>query len=398
MVNKNIKKGIIVGVCMAVIASANVTTCGYAYDKNIIKNQTTTVPITSASVDMLNETLKETEPISANIQVFETGCKINFSTIGSYSVYQKGIQAIDIKGWSKSNVCLVNEMVDKDIYLGGEILNTSVDINNLKPATKYHLYAYKNQEPIQSALIQEFDIVTKPEAVYLEEVTKTSNSIEITWNAANNAVCYDIYRDDELIDTVTETEYTDNNLDANTTYSYQVKARYDIEEINNYSVFSNGIQIETEAPPVTVHFDVENSSGLGLPSVSGECKTWANYTAVKAKSSPQYKLLNSESCYTDTETGIRMVDDCYCVALGSYYGSTIGQKYLIKLSSGNEFKAILCDQKSDRHTDANHQYAVKNKDIVEFYIDRQYKPAAVGGSYGVLSQFSGAIVSIEKIA
>ena len=44
-----------------------------------------------------------------------------------------------------------------------------------------------------------------------------------------------------------------------------------------------------------------------------------------------------------------MVDDCYCAALGSYYGSNIGQKYLIRLSSGKQFKIILCDQKSDKH-------------------------------------------------
>ena len=115
------------------------------------------------------------------------------------------------------------------------------------------------------------------------------------------------------------------------------------------------------------------------------------------KSTPQYKLLNSDECYTDPETGIRKVGDYYCIALGSYYGSKIGQKYIITLSSGKKFKAILCDQKSDRHTDENHQYAVKNQDIIEFYIDRAYKPAAVDGSYDVLPQFKGAVVSIEKI-
>ena len=135
---------------------------------------------------------------------------------------------------------------------------------------------------------------------------------------------------------------------------------------------------------------------MGLPSVSGSTKTYAHYTAVTAKSSPQYKLLNSKECYTDAATGIRMIDDCYCVALGSYYGSTIGTKYLITFSTGKSIKVILCDQKSDRHTDSNHQYAVKNQDIIEFYVQKNMIPSNVRGNYGNLEQFSGDIVAIEQ--
>lgn len=135
---------------------------------------------------------------------------------------------------------------------------------------------------------------------------------------------------------------------------------------------------------------------MGLPKVSGKTKTYAYYTAVTAKSTPQYKLLNSDECYTDEKTGIRMIDDCYCIALGSYYGSTIGTKYKITLSSGNSFNAILCDQKANRHTDENHQYAVKNKDIVEFYVEKRKIPKNIRGDYGRLEQFKGKIVKIEK--
>lgn len=135
---------------------------------------------------------------------------------------------------------------------------------------------------------------------------------------------------------------------------------------------------------------------LGLPSVSGKTKTYAYYTAVTARSSPQYKLLNSDECYTDEETGIRMIDGCYCVALGSYYGSVIGTKYKITLSSGNSFMAVLCDQKSNRHTDSNHQYAVRNRDIVEFYVEKSKIPENIRGDYGALEQFSGSVVKIER--
>lgn len=135
---------------------------------------------------------------------------------------------------------------------------------------------------------------------------------------------------------------------------------------------------------------------MGLPSVSGSTKTYAHYTAVTARGTAQYKLLNSSECYTDSKTGIRMIGDFYCVALGSYYGSKIGTKYRITLSSGKSIKVILCDQKSNRHTDSNHQYAVKNQDIIEFYVQPGKIPSGVRGDYGNLEQFGGSVVSIEK--
>ena len=137
---------------------------------------------------------------------------------------------------------------------------------------------------------------------------------------------------------------------------------------------------------------------MGLPAVSGRTKTYAYYTAVTAKGSPQYKLLNSSECYTDPETGIRMVDGCYCVALGSYYGTRIGTKYRITFSTGTSINVILCDQKADRHTDSNHQYAVNNSDIVEFYVQGSAMPSSVrrGGSFGSYPKFAGSVTSIEK--
>jgi len=178
-----------------------------------------------------------------------------------------------------------------------------------------------------------------------------------------------------------KTTYTDKNLKDATTYTYKAKVKTATTE----SAFGKEKKAKT-------------LKKMGLPSVSGKTKTYAYYTAVTSRSSPQYKLLRSEECYTDEETGIRMVDDCYCVALGSYYGTKIGTKYKITFSNGNTIKVILCDQKANRHTDSKHQYAVNNKDIVEFYVERSMMPRSIRnrGNYGLLSQFSGSVVSIEK--
>lgn len=405
---KKIKRILIVGICTATILSGT-NSVVYANSFDTSEAPASSSASTIAPVKMLQkELVEDTEPLQLISTSTSTGCTIKFNKIGSYSIYQNGI----VQKINKSDLKEVNkkhssgELVDEYVFMNGTTLGDQVEINDLKPATTYNFLAYKNQEPIPTSLIKEFSFNTKPEEITVEKDTKSTSVVKIKWNYANNAVKYEIYRDGELLDTVEDNSYTDKGLKSSTTYKYQVKARYENDEIDSESKISDELEIKTDALAIsssssnTGTFTFRNgvaSGSMGLPSVSGECKTWANYQAVTMKSSPQYKLLNADNCYTDPATGIRMVDDCYCVALGSYYGSTIGQKYLIKLSSGNEFKAILCDQKSDRHTDANHQYAVNNKDIIEFYIDRRYKPAAVGGSYGSLPQFAGAVISIEKI-
>mgnify|MGYP000805065276 FL=1 len=141
-----------------------------------------------------------------------------------------------------------------------------------------------------------------------------------------------------------------------------------------------------------------------LPKVSGACKTYAYYDAVTDKTSPAYAVLNSGTyrgvtykTTTDETTGIRMVGEYYCAALGTFYGTTKGTKYKVTLDTGKTFKIILCDTKSNRHTDKKHQYAKKNKDVVEFYVDRTKIPAGVNGNYNRLEPFHGKIQSIELL-
>lgn len=133
---------------------------------------------------------------------------------------------------------------------------------------------------------------------------------------------------------------------------------------------------------------------MGLPAATnGSTKTYMDYRTVTATGSPQYALLNNtKKAYT--KDGFRMYDGYYCVALGSYYGTTIGTKYYIELSNGRTLRCILGDQKSDRHTDENHQYAVNNKDILEFIVDDIALP---GGDVSAVPGFEGSIVSIKKI-
>lgn len=397
---KNIKKALIIGLCTTTVFTGSIPVYSKPLDKGFINSG-----VSDNSV--VFEDLKTKPEIECTFELKENTNVINFDKIGSYSVYMKGvpnlIQKIDFENKNKTHE--KGEQVEEYIFVTGNILTNQIIIENLEPATTYNYYCYNGQEPIIENLIREISFKTAPERLLINEKAKTDKSITLSWNSAKNAVQYEIYREGDLIQTLEadKTDFVDKGLDSSTEYTYEIKARYEDTDIDFLSE-SCEITVKTKeaqkstSTGIPFSYTGVNSGSMGLPNVSGECKTWANYQAVTMKSSPQYKLLNASNCYTDPETGIRMVDDCYCVALGSYYGSKIGQKYLIKLSSGNEFKAILCDQKANRHTDANNQYALNNKDIIEFYIDRRYKPSCVGGSYNSLPQFKGAVVSIEKIS
>lgn len=109
---------------------------------------------------------------------------------------------------------------------------------------------------------------------------------------------------------------------------------------------------------------------LQLPTAGADLdvQTFMAYTAVTATGSAQYKLLNSGNAKDD---GIyRKVGGRYAIALGSFYGSTIGTTYILifkqKDGSAKTVKAILGDQKADAHTDAKHQYHKEDKSVVEF--------------------------------
>lgn len=110
-----------------------------------------------------------------------------------------------------------------------------------------------------------------------------------------------------------------------------------------------------------------------------ENKTWMPYVIKKkingkyqivsifAKSSKQYKL--QQIAYTG-KYGIRMVDDRYCVALGSHFGCEIGQYFDLILANGTVIPCIMSDQKDNRHTDSANIITVDTNCLSEFIVDR----------------------------
>jgi hypothetical protein len=282
-------------------------------------------------------------------------------------------------------LCKYNFLTDSwEEYL--QTNKSKATVNNLIADTEYRFCVLNSATNEVLGAVQ---ITTAAKRPQLEVKEKTSNSIVLSLGKHTEDETVIIYRKSEkakfekIAEVTGEDTYTDSDLDGNQTYYYKAKTVFNKENETYESAFSDILETKTLL-------------SMGLPAVSGATKTYAIYTAVTARRSPQYKLLHSDKCTTDEETGIRMYEGCYCVALGSYYGTKIGTKYRITFSSGNSINVILCDQKANRHTDSNHQYAVNNKDIVEFYVVKSMIPKGIRGDYGRLPQFSGSVVSIEK--
>ena len=158
---------------------------------------------------------------------------------------------------------------------------------------------------------------------------------------------------------------------------------------------------ETNKPKLIVKY-----TSLNIPNINSSFKSWMSHKAVTNKQSPQYKFINKygwvdaegfmrASCEPDL--GVRQ--DYYMIALGSYYGTTIGTKYKITLDTGRVFYGVLSECKSDIHTNSTNQYVTHNKNIIEFLVDETKLNSLVKnmGSANVYMPLNGSVSKIEKM-
>ena len=110
-------------------------------------------------------------------------------------------------------------------------------------------------------------------------------------------------------------------------------------------------------------------TSYNVPDNSG-FKSYMSYKAITSKNSKQYKL--QQKAYTGNY-GIRMVDDRYCVVLGSYFKKEIGTRFDLVLENGTIIKCILSDIKSSIHTKEDNITSF-NGCVSEFVVDSNYLP------------------------
>lgn len=108
-----------------------------------------------------------------------------------------------------------------------------------------------------------------------------------------------------------------------------------------------------------------NYQTYSVPEYSG-FKSYMPFTALTNVNSLQY-LLQTQYAYTGNY-GIRQVNERYCVALGSYFNTEIGQYFDLILENGTVIPCIMSDAKADKDTDSNNIFSVNNC-CSEFIID-----------------------------
>lgn len=74
----------------------------------------------------------------------------------------------------------------------------------------------------------------------------STTQIDITWDGANGAVSYEVYRNGNMIGTTSMLSYSDSGLSEGTSYNYKLKA---VGNTDLKSGFSNVLAISTKSPP-----------------------------------------------------------------------------------------------------------------------------------------------------
>ena len=200
-------------------------------------------------------------------------------------------------------------------------------------------------------------------AIIKPEETKTEYENNINEMVSNN---------NDVI-TVEETEETENKKSETKTESETTKETIEVLEETK----------ENEPEYITKYVPSNNSF-----------KSFMSYKAITSKSSQQYRL--QKSAYTG-EHGIRMINDRYCIALGSYYTTAIGTKIDVVMANGNILKCILGDQKDNKHTDSKNIKA-HDGSVIEFIIDKRYLSRSarkMGDISYADNKFAGEIVEIR---
>ena len=145
-------------------------------------------------------------------------------------------------------------------------------------------------------------------------------------------------------------------------------------------------------------------------------KKRSKYRAYQSPSSNSFKSYEDADCITDStklaqgrlkkkyhldKSGVWMVGNRYCIAVGSYYTKKIGVKIDLVLSHNGRkhtLKCITADSKDDSDTVNNHRVH-KDGSIVEFVVKSSALNKKARYTWGDISyagkQFRGRIVEIR---
>ena len=126
----------------------------------------------------------------------------------------------------------VENALSYNVYRDNEFIanvnENNYSVNNLDYYTEYcfSVTAVRNEqesEKSDSECAKTFDLpITTPENLVATAIS--TSEITLTWNEVDNALSYNVYRDNEFIANVSNANYSDEELEYNTEYCYSVTA------------------------------------------------------------------------------------------------------------------------------------------------------------------------------
>lgn len=144
----------------------------------------------------------------------------------------------------------------------------------------------------------------------------------------------------------------------------------------------------TDIPCPNVEFNIPENNGF---------KSYMSYKSITDKSSRQYNLQKNYA-YTGNY-GIRMINNRYCIAIGTAFNAEIGDYVDLVLKNGETIQAIVSDIKADEHTDHNNIATISNGCVSEFIVDAEVLASNIArqGDVSVAKEEWNSEVSTVKI-
>ena len=123
------------------------------------------------------------------------------------------------------------------------------------------------------------------------------------------------------------------------------------------TVKNTEVEIVAEPEPQWVEMDVPSNNSF---------KSYMGAHKITDTSSAQYQL---KSEYLDSACGIKLVDDRYVIAIGTYYTETVGTRVDLVMENGEIVPCIVGDVKKNRDTDATNRQHNVDSSVVEFVVN-----------------------------
>ncbi len=203
-------------------AANNVNTYGVTVNVDNVDNEKPTTPTN----------LTASAPSYSKVDLSWTASTDNVGVTG-YWIVRDGVTITSVTGTSYSDITVSA----KTNYCYQVIAYDAA--NNLSSPS--------NQACVNTPDVPDTQAPTVPTGVSATAVS--GSQINLSWTASTDNVGvtgYEVYRDNNLVNTVTTTSYGDGSLSAATTYEYFIKAR---DAAGNISGASNTASATTQAPP-----------------------------------------------------------------------------------------------------------------------------------------------------